>query len=170
MIGMARSRAVPVLISSTNVRRPLERIRLGSGTHDESWLQALIHDHPAILPVSDIEPAFGDLFPAAREVPCGHGFIDNLYLTPTGDIVVVETKLWRNSQMRREVVAQALDYVAALSAMTYEAFERAVSRGSRAPVRLYDLVCDHPEALEEAEFIDAVARNLARGRMLAIVL
>lgn len=170
MTGMARSRAVPVLISSTNARSSLERIRLGSGTHDESWLQGLIHDHPTILPVSDIEPAFGELIPAAREVPCGHGFIDNLYLTPTGDIIVVETKLWRNSQMRREVVAQALDYVAALSAMTYEAFERAVLRGSHAPVRLYDLVRDHPEALEEAEFVDAVARNLARGRMLAIVL
>src|SRR3546814_13116275 len=72
--------------------------------------------------------------------------------------------------MRREVVAQALDYVAALSRMGYEAFETAVTRGQQAPTRLYDLVHGHPEALDEAEFIDAVSLNLRLGRMLAIVL
>lgn len=167
---MARHTAVPVLISKDNNRSALTRIRLGSGLHDENWLQALIHDHPAILPISDIEPGFGDLIAVAREVPCGHGYIDNLYLTPSGDIVLVETKLWRNSQMRREVVAQALDYVAALSRMGYDAFQAAVARGQRAPASLYNLVRDHPEAPEEAEFIDAVTLNLQRGRMVAIVL
>jgi len=167
---MARSRATPIHIGSDNLRSPLERIHLGQGVFDEDWLQKLIHDHPAILPISDIEPGFGELIAAAREVPCGHGFIDNLYLTPSGDIVLVETKLWRNSQMRREVVAQALDYVAALGTMSYDAFEAAVSRGQKAPAKLYNLISNHPEALDEAAFIDAVARNLRRGRMLAIVL
>src|SRR3546814_20051753 len=87
---MARHRAIPVLITNDNNRSVLTRIRLGNGLHDENWLQTLIHDHPAILPVSDIEPGFGDLIAAAREVPCGHGYIDNLYLTPSGDIVLVE--------------------------------------------------------------------------------
>jgi hypothetical protein len=166
---MTRSRAVPVLIDHGNQRHELERIRLGGGVHDESWLQALIHDHPAILPISDIEPAFRDLIPAGREVPCSHGFVDNVFLTPSGDIVLVEAKLWRNSQMRREVVAQALDYIAALSAMTYDAFEKAVARSLEAPGSLYELVSAHPEALEEAEFVDAVTLNLRRGRILAIV-
>lgn len=120
--------------------------------------------------MADIEPAIADLIPAAREVPCGHGYIDNLYLTPSGDIVLVETKLWRNSQMRREVVAQALDYVAALGSMGYEALQAAVALGLGAPTALYDLVRDHPDALAEAEFIDAVALNLRRGRLVAIVL
>lgn len=169
-LGMTRSRAAPILIDDGNIHRPLERIHLGNGIFDESWLQALIQNHPSILPVSEIEPGFGDLVAIAREVPCGHGFIDNLFLTPSGDIVLVETKLWRNSQMRREVVAQALDYVAALGAMTYDAFEAAASRGQGGRQRLYDLIKRHPEALEEAEFIDAVSINLKRGRMLAIVL
>lgn len=137
---------------------------------NEDWLQELIHEHPSVLPIADIEPGFGELVAAAREVPCGHGYIDNLYLTPSGDIVVVETKLWRNSQMRREVVAQALDYVAALAAMTYDGFEAAIVRGQNAPLKLYDLVAAHPEALEEQRFVDAVALNLLRGRMLVIVL
>jgi hypothetical protein len=167
---MARSRAVPVLIGNDNALCELERIRLGKGTYDESWLQELIYDHPSILPISDIEPGFGELISAAREVPCGHGFIDNLYLTPSGDIVLVETKLWRNSQMRREVVAQALDYVAALGSMSFDAFEAAIARGQKAPKKLHDLVANHPEALEEIEFVDAIAMNLRRGRMLVIVL
>ena len=167
---MAKRRAAPILISSDNSRTVWSRITLGNGLHDENWLQALIHDHPAILPISDVEPGFGDLIAVAREVPCGHGYIDNLFLTPSGDIVLVETKLWRNSQMRREVVAQALDYVAALSRMGYDAFAAAVARGQPTPAHIYDLIRDHPEAPEEVEFIDAVALNLRRGRMVAIVL
>lgn len=167
---MARQRGTPVLISEGSARSTLDRLRLGDGLHDESWLQELIHDYPAILPMSDIEPGFGDLIAVAREIPCGHGYIDNLYLTPSGDIVLVETKLWRNSQMRREVVAQTLDYVAALSHMPYDAFEAAAVRGQQAAVHLYDIVRDHPEALEEAKFIDAVTLNLRRGRMVAMVL
>ena len=167
---MARSQAVPVLVGADNARCMLERIRLGAGVHSEDWLQGLIHDHPEILPIGDIEPGFGELIAAAREVPCGHGFVDNLYVTPGGDLVLVETKLWRNSEMRREVVAQALDYVAALTSMTFSTFQAAVGKGQGAPARLYDLVAGHPEAMEEADFIDAVTLNLSRGRMLVIVL
>jgi len=114
---MERARGIPVLVDPGGQKTRLERIRLGSGNHDENWLQELIQDHPSVLPVADIEPGFGDPVAIAREIPCGHGLIDNLYLTPSGDIVLVETKLWRNSEIRREVVAQALDYVAALTAM-----------------------------------------------------
>jgi hypothetical protein len=166
----SRSQAVPVFVAYDKTRVELEPIRLGQGVHNEAWLQALIHDYPAILPMNDIEPGFGKLIPAAREVPCGHGYIDNLYITPSGDIVLVETKLWRNSEMRREVVAQALDYVAAITAMTFDAFEAAVTHGQCLVPRLYDLVRDNPEALNEAEFIDAIAKNLRRGRLVVMVL
>jgi len=151
------------------VRADLERINLGSGNHSEAWLQELIHAHPTILPISDIEPGFGQLLPAAREVQCSSGFIDNLYLTPSGEIVLVETKLWQNSQMRREVIAQALSYVAALTGMPFHSFEAAVRKGQHGPKRLYDLVAGQPDALGEPEFFDAVSLNLQRGRMLVMV-
>ena len=167
---MGKARAVPVLIDAGNIRTSLERIHLGQGIHNEKWLQELIHAHPSILPVSEIEPGFGELIAAAREVPCGHGFIDNLYLTPAGEIVVVETKLWRNTQMRREVVAQALDYVAALTGMSFDAFQTAVAKGVGGPRKLYDLVADDQESLVESDFIDAVSFNLQRGRFLVIAL
>lgn len=166
--GVARGRSVPVLVSAHGVREELVRLHLGSGHHNEGWLQELIHTHPSVLPVSEIEPGFGQLISAAREVSCDHGTIDNLYVTPSGDILLVETKLWRNAQMRREVVAQALDYVAALTAMPFEAFEQAVCKGQSIK-RLYDLVADHADALSEQDFIDAISFNLRRGRILVMV-
>ena len=106
---MIRALGFPVLIDNSGSKIALERIYLGVGNHNEKWLQELIHAHPGILPMVDIEPGFGMLIPAALEVPCPHGKIDNLFLTPSGDIVFVETKLWRNTEIRREVVAQTLD-------------------------------------------------------------
>lgn len=167
---MERARGIPILVDEDGGRSSLDRIHLGLGVHNEDWLQALIQAEPQILPIAEIEPGFGEPVPVAREVPCGHGIIDNLYLTPSGDIVLVETKLWRNSEMRREVVAQALDYVSALTSFSYSDFEAALARGMDGPKKLYDLFAEHPEALEEADFVDAVARNLKRGRMLVMVL
>ena len=170
---MKKRRGRPVVIGADGQQALLERVVLGAGTFNEDWLQALIHNHPSLLPVSDIEPGFGDLVPVAREVPCAHGYIDNLYVTPAGDLVLVETKLWRNVQARREVVAQALDYVAALTVMDYEGFEAALLKGdcgSPRPASLFALVAEHPDALDEAAFVDTVSLNLQRGRMLVIVL
>jgi hypothetical protein len=106
---MMKARGIPVLVDRLGYQTPLQRIYLGSGNHKEKWLQELIHAHPSILPVSEIEPGFGSLIPTALEVSCAHGRLDNLFLTPSGDIVFVETKLWRNTEMRREVVAQVLE-------------------------------------------------------------
>lgn len=73
---------------------------------DEAWLQRLIMHHPSLLPVDQIEPAFHSLVPICVELPTPSGYVDNLFVTPAGDIVLVECKLWRNPKARREVVAQ----------------------------------------------------------------
>lgn len=168
---MQKAVGSPVLVRAQGQSSRLERVFLGAGMHSEDWLQALIFKHPELLPVPQIEPAFGTIIPAAREIACGHGSIDNLYLTPSGEIILVETKLWRNVQARREVVAQALDYVSSLTTMGFDAFEAAVLKGIGAHGEsLYDLVAAQPDALDEAAFVDAVSVNLARGRMLVIAL
>ena len=163
-----RARTAPVLLRDGKPAR-LERASLNKGEYTEKWLQDLIHDHPELLAISEIEPAFGVPIPVAREVVCGHGIIDNIFLTPSGEIVLVETKLWRNPQARREVVAQALDYVASLMGMGFDQFEQQVLRAEGgASRRLYDFVAEEADALDEPAFIDAVSRNLARGRLLVL--
>ena len=150
----------------------LERIRLGGGLKDENWLQTKLHEFPSCLPINEIEPALGVLIPVCMELATPHGYIDNLFLTPSGDIVLVEVKLWRNPEMRRKVVAQALDYAAWLFSMDYEGLSRVVldnkSVKTSSASSLYELA-NHPERLDEAAFVDAVNRNLAKGRALILV-
>ena len=160
----------PFLVTAQGGKQMLTQINLKeTGVYKEAWLQKLVHDHPEILPISEIEPGFGEPIAVGQEISCNHGRIDNLYVTPAGDIILVETKLWKNTEARREVVAQALDYVAAISRMDFPTFEAMVLKGSASP-SLYALVADHHDALDESAFIDAIARNLKRGRMLILAL
>lgn len=164
-----KSAGTPLVISDAGACAPLVKLDTAKVGISERWLQELAFHHPQVLPIVDIEPGFGVIYPVAMEVPCGHGFIDNLYITATGDIVLVEAKLWRNPQARRELVAQALDYVAALMSLGFEGFEKACLKGEAmtAPT-LFALVADKPDALDEQRFVDAVSNNLMRGRMLVI--
>lgn len=157
----------------------LERIAFsrdgGSGDgHDEGWLQKLIFRVPQALPIQEVEPGFGALVPICLELPVSAGFIDNLFLTGDGDIVVVECKLWKNPEARREVVAQILDYAHALSSWSYQDLERATLRGARPDGQairgsLFGLVSDSAEVSGESRFVDAVSRNLRLGRMLLLI-
>ena len=126
---------------------------------------------PALLPVEAVEPALTPLVPICREMQVPSGFIDNLFLTPDGGIVLVETKLWRNAEARREVVAQVLDYAKDMQGFSYEALEAAVRRARKADsgFRLFGLVSPEGDEAEEIAYADAVSRNLRLGRMLLMI-
>src|ERR1700757_3829961 len=77
-------RTTPLFIDGPELSgtpRPLDRLSLASREHDESWLQKLIYRFPQLLPVSEIEPAFGSLIPVCIEMRTPVGRIDNLYVT-----------------------------------------------------------------------------------------
>ncbi len=78
----------------------------------EGYLQEYIHQNPESIPVYEIEED-KKLFVVAREFSTESGPIDALAIDKDGDIYVVETKLYKNSD-KRTVVAQALDYGASL--------------------------------------------------------
>ncbi|WP_222182410.1 hypothetical protein [Geminicoccus harenae] len=140
--------------------------RSGSALYDEGWIQRLVHEHPAVLPIERIEPGFTRIVPVCQELPLRSGSLDNLLMTPDGNLVLVECKLWRNPQARREVLAQVIDYPKDLVRLDYEALEEAVRRARRDQSPLYRLA---DSDLDEATFVDAVARNLRLGRVLLIV-
>lgn len=167
--------ASPVLIGNDSIGRSLERVPLspqGKGAFDEAWLQNLVHQNASCLPISEIEPSLGVFFPICREMLTPRGAVDNLLMTGAGDIAIVETKLYRNPQARREVLAQILDYATALFAMDYTNFEKCVLSGefspSQKPKSLYEALPEG-EKLEEKQFIDSVARNLRLGRAILII-
>lgn len=172
-----RSFATPMIVDGMGTAAQsclgLEALPLRRGTgslYDEGWLQCLIQEHPALLPIDMIEPALAGPVPICMELPVPSGFIDNLMITRSGGLIVVETKLWRNPEARREVVGQILDYAKDLSRWSYEDLQRAVRTARREPgASLFELTLGEGAQHEEAGFIDAVSRNLRLGRMLLIV-
>lgn len=174
-----RRGSTPLLVTSSPLNaQPLQRrgfnTRATSG-YDEKWVQDLIHNAPSVLPIAGAEPAFSPLVPVCVELPLTSGYLDNLLVTPNGDLLVVECKLWRNVEARREVVAQVIDYAKALQRLSYDALETAIRSARKEDgFKLYEHVVatvpEHEVNLDEAGFVDAVSRNLRRGRcLLAIV-
>ena len=178
--------ARPVVVSSLDdqtAAQPLERVRIApgggdaGGKYNESWLQQLVHRHPSSLPIAELEPGLGRIVPVGMELQTPAGFIDNLFVTQEGDLVVVECKLWRNTEARRMVLAQIIDYAQSMQKWSYDDLERAIktSRGGDGkPVEktLIDIIRNcvgDPDEVDESSFVDAVQKNLRLGRMLLLV-
>jgi hypothetical protein len=168
----------PVFLPSLSSTAPpilLEPSRDATGKphhHDEAFVRDLIHRSPKILPISEIEPIFDRARAICIELPNPAGFADNLLVTPEGGIVLVECKLQRNLQARREVIAQIMDYAAQLQSWTFEDLDAAVRRADLPdggkPNGLVESF-DHLEDFDPIVFMDAITRNLRRGRMLLLV-
>ncbi len=137
----------------------------------EAVLRDLIADHPGILPVHDLDPSYGRLITVTKELSIpGVGFVDILLMDEHGRLVMVECKLWRNPQARREVVGQILDYARELSRFGYEDLQRQVSIATRRQGNvLHALAQEAGGTLGEADFVDRVTRDLAAGRFLLLV-
>lgn len=166
-----RQHATPLLLGAGAVT-PLMPLALGSGPEQisEAALQQLIHDHPACLPIAEVDPLFVNPVPICTELNTTAGPIDNLLVTASGLPVLVECKLWRNPQARREVVGQLLDYAKELSRWSSSDLQREASRRTgRAGNMVLDLVRAAGHDVDEADFNDALTLNLRRGRFLLLI-
>ncbi len=112
---MARQHATPVHIPLSGPAMPLVAVsQTGAGGVLEDYIQALVHEHPSILPIAEIDPVFKGAVAVCRELALPPaGSVDNFLVTPSGLPVLVECKLWRNAEARREVVGQILDRIRA---------------------------------------------------------
>ena len=166
-------------IQDTSSAQVLKRVHFssqaGGSVYDEAWLQKLIMAHPGLLPIGQFEAAFAEMVPICTEMPMRAGFVDNLFVTPAGDIALVECKLWRNPEARRKVIAQIIDYASEMKCWDYETLEKALRSSKAFGVAsgtpsgcLYKMVSAGRE-IDEAAFHDAVSRNLRRGRFLLLV-
>lgn len=164
----------PFLIGSDSTGNQLKPVDPGKTAYRENWLQELLRSHPDILPVADIEPVFYPLIPIGREVPVTAGYIDNLFISPQGYPVIVETKLWRNPEAKRDVLAQLLDYASSISDWTFEKLDQVAKKYTKVfehkaigltewVDRCYDLDIDRQF------FEETVSRNLRLGRILVLV-
>lgn len=171
---MRQSSALPAIFrpgGNVQVLRSLPKVH---NRFDESFLQDLLARNPALLPAASVRKDVGSLICVGREISLPSGSVDNLYLSTGGYPVLVETKLWRNPQARREVLSQTLDYIKDLATKDFEWFQNQWKTWNKdSPSGSSDLLEELSRQtdydLDERELIDRVNRALARGDLLAMI-
>ncbi len=166
-------KAYPYLVNKDSTGERLQAVE--AHLYNEVWLQELLRRHPEILPVDEIEPVFHPLVPIGREVATEAGYIDNLFISHRGYLVLVETKLWRNPEAKREVVAQAIDYSSSVSKWSYKQLDDVTKaytkkyEGSEQSLLEWVEHQRGPVEKSHAYFEDVVAKNLQLGRFLTLI-
>jgi hypothetical protein len=128
---------VPLLLPPDMSGVPLSRVSMRVEPtvlgYQEWLLQEVIDRWPTVLPIGDFYPSATGLCSLGREIPVTlggvDGFIDNLLVTDDGHLVIVETKLWRNPEALRSVIAQTLQYAMAVTEVSLDQFEDCLRRG-----------------------------------------
>ncbi len=93
----------------------------------ETELQHLLAKSPSIIPLDDIREGISPLVFAVRELGLpGSGNTDIIGFTPEGDIVIIECKLAANTESKRKVIGQILEYAAYLWEMKYDDLNRKI--------------------------------------------
>lgn len=170
-----RQHCHPLIIQDGNVER-LHHVPFQEHQIDEGQLQKMLFEHPQILPAAEIEPVFNNLLAVCCELPTRVGPIDLLLMTPEGCLVIVETKLWRNPESKRSVVAQIIDYAKEMAGWSYRDVVDAVRRssikapgieGSKDPLAF--LARQASDDFDEVGFVDTVSRTLKLGRELLLI-
>ncbi len=157
----------------------------------ESSLQSVLATCPHLLPLGHFSSVYSPAVCIAREAPTKAGPIDLLYLSNQGRVILVETKLHRNPESRREVLAQLLDYAAQVAQWSYDDLDRVAERwhvasGKTDPwpglarwhlERFADTTDPEDAAATakddastaEEELVLEIERNLRRGEILGLV-
>lgn len=163
--------ATPLLLPDLDQRaKPLEPVPNEDPLFREGRLQELLIDHPKALPVSEIEPAYAPLVCLGSEISTPSGFLDVLYVSPTGYLTLVEAKMWDNPEARREVVGQIVEYAKDFSQWGFEDLDKAVRKADGTDSRgILERVQRRGHDVDSSSFIDTVTRKLQRGEFLLLV-
>ena len=170
----------PVLVRADNtaeVLRPVPLSKKGQNAYDELWLQRLLFRHPEALPIAEIDASFLPLVPLCMEMDTPAGPVDAVYVTPTGRLALLETKLWRNPEARREVIGQILDYAKELPSWDYSRLDVSVRQARKKHPGAHqssfpgiaEFVAQSIPGLAGHHFQDAVTRSLAKGDYLLLI-
>lgn len=137
----------------------------------EGELQAYIAANPLCIPIDEIEEWL-QLMVLGREFPTDSGPIDVLAMDSDGVLYLIETKLYDNPD-KRNVVAQVLDYGAALWAAGAEAVSTSLTTFVAATGKpLLERVQETfglPED-EARETLERLNNSIAAGRFRFLVL
>jgi hypothetical protein len=145
----------------------------------EDILQRHIADLPSLISLETVADEPISFMTIGAEWPVGMGRADIVLIGSDGVLTIVETKLSRNPESRREVIAQLLEYAAYLSEWTiYEVQSRAEEffqsdkcpreyRNKTLDELLDDFLQDSVDSVDS--FKGQIEQNLRQGRMRLIV-
>jgi hypothetical protein len=127
----------------------------------ETELQELLYDHPEIvLSVPEIELSDEEVAIKFREYPTSRGPIDVFIITKNADIILIETKLIKNSESIRTVVAQIVDYIKAL---TLDGCENLMDKKCKYVKKADDF-------FEDDKFLYLLNKNFITGNINGIII
>ena len=145
----------------------------------EGKLQDYLEEYPTLIPLADIVEGASDLICIGREVGAGSGSIDLFCIDKDSLLTVVETKLRRNREARREVIGQIIEYASYVSQWTaddvYKIANEYFTKSTRVPpsykgktleVIMEEIVGDE---FSEEDFRAKIGQNLRDGRIRLII-
>lgn len=135
----------------------------------EVELQNLLIESPFLVPVEEIREGVSSLVFAVGEFGLpGSGNTDILAFSADGDIAIIECKLAANSESRRKVIGQILEYASFLWGMSYQEVDRRVQRlkGKALPNLIEEAVAGE---WDQSSFEEGVTQSLASGSFILVI-
>lgn len=152
-------------LSSSSSAVKLEDYKYRTEGRDESSLQKVISSNPDfITSLPELQLTESEILLIFREYPTTRGNIDILIITENAEIIIVETKLIRNPESTRTVVAQAIDYVKAFSNETIDSFLEKISKKRVNKNTLLERIKN------DERFMALLAKNIKVGDFRVLIL
>jgi len=147
-----------VSIDNANAIRTLNNYEF----QKEAEIQDIITIHPQIiLEIPELQIEGETCLCSCREFQCKPYLLDALYITSKPEIVIVESKLIKNQESRRVVVAQTIEYIKNLTQMSINNFIQEAKRKNRIP---------NEPILDNENFLSAISEALKKGIFKVIIL
>lgn len=149
--------------------RPAKLVNLKA----EADLETLLTDSPELINISDIREDMHArmlVFAIKQFYLSGSGYSDIIGFTPEGDIALIECKLDKNQEIKREVIGQILEYASYLWKMSYDEFDEQIQQ--KKGKSLADLMKEHvpdPQNWDEKNFTQGIKKTLETGAFILIV-
>lgn len=164
-----KQHTVPIISDGSRFVR-LKRKNLSGSDYNEKWLQDIVAEHPDLLPVQEIEPAFSNQVSICTELPTESGYCDHILINEDGYVTIVEYKLWRNPEARRKALSQIIDYAKDISQWSFSKFEENCLKVRNGDERsIYEILAKYNPEIDESRFIDNAQRNISSARFLLLL-
>jgi hypothetical protein len=143
----------------------LTRFSFKSEGEDLISPQELIYNNPKLIfNIPELEIQSSENTIVTREFNTNRGPIDVLMITSNADIVIVETKLLRNPESHRAVVAQAIDYV---KAFYNQSVNELIEKLLKSKYTNHNVLA---EMKENDLWLAALGKNLSNGNFQLLIL